>query len=81
MDYTKHIDINPEVMLGKPVIKDTRLTVDLILEELSAGKSHQDLLDAYPRLTEEAIKAALAFAAETLSRAKRPILLRYELRS
>ena len=53
-------------MLGKPVIKNTRLTVDLILEELSAGKSHRDLLNAYPRLTEEAIKAALAFAADAI---------------
>ena len=66
MDYTKHIEINPEVMLGKPVVKNTRLTVDLILEELSAGKSHRDLLNAYPRLTEEAIKAALAFAADAI---------------
>lgn len=53
-------------MLGKPVVKGTRLTVDVILEELSTGKSHQDLLDAYPRLTEEAIKAALAFAADAI---------------
>jgi len=53
-------------MLGKPVVKGTRLTVDLILEELSTGKSYQDLLQAYPRLTEEAIKAALAFAADAI---------------
>ena len=66
MDYIKYIEINPKIMLGKPVIKNTRLTVDLILEELSAGKSHRDLLNAYPRLTEEAIKAALAFAADAI---------------
>lgn len=66
IDYTQLIEVNPRVMLGKPVIKGTRLTVDLVLEELSAGKSYQDLLDAYPRLTETAIKAALAFAADAI---------------
>lgn len=66
IDYTQIIEVNPKVMLGKPVVKGTRLTVELILEELSAGKSHQDLLEAHPRLTEIAIKAALAFAADAI---------------
>ncbi len=66
IDYTQIIEVNPKVMLGKPVIKGTRLTVELVLEELSAGKSHQALLEAYPRLTETAIKAALAFAADSI---------------
>ncbi|MEM6263354.1 MAG: DUF433 domain-containing protein [Bacteroidota bacterium] len=63
-DYIKYIEVNPEVMLGKPVIKGTRLTVALILEDLSVGKTIPDLLNAYPRLTQEAVWAALAFAAK-----------------
>ena len=66
IDYAQFIEVNPKIMLGKPVVKGTRLTVELILEELSAGKSHQDLLAAHPRLTETAIKAALAFAADAI---------------
>ena len=65
-NYMDKIEINPKVMLGKPVIKGTRITVELILEELSAGKTTDDLLNAHPRLTREAILAALAFAADAL---------------
>lgn len=63
----ERIEINPEVMMGKPVIRDTRITVELILRKLSEGASHADLIDAYPRLTEQDIKAALAYAAATLA--------------
>ncbi len=57
---------NPSVMMGKPVIVGTRITVELILEKLAAGETVDDLLKAHPRLTREAIQAALAFAAEAL---------------
>ena len=57
---------DPNVMMGKPVVAGTRITVELILEKLAAGETIQDLLDAHPRLTEEAIRAALAFAAQAL---------------
>ena len=57
---------DPAVMMGKPVIAGTRITVELILEELAAGATPEQLLDAYPRLTREAIQAALGFAAEAL---------------
>ncbi len=60
------IESNPEVMLGKPVIRGTRITVESVLEALGAGESVDDLLAAHPRLTREAIQAALAFAAEAL---------------
>ncbi|MEX0813198.1 MAG: DUF433 domain-containing protein [Chitinophagales bacterium] len=60
------IEINPNIMLGKPVIKGTRITVELILEELSAGKTHKELLEAYPNLSNEGILAALAFASKSL---------------
>lgn len=60
------IESNPKVMMGKPVIAGTRVTVELILEKLAAGESVEQILQAHPRLTEEAIHAALAFAAEAL---------------
>lgn len=57
---------DPNVMMGKPVIAGTRITVELILEKLSAGETMEQILEAHPRLTREAIQAALAFAAEAL---------------
>jgi len=67
MDWRQYIEQRPDVMLGKPVIKGTRLTVELILERLSDGDSEADLLDSHPRLRPEHIRAALAFAAASLS--------------
>jgi len=55
---------DPNVMMGKPVIVGTRITVELILEKLAAGETIEQILDAHPRLTREAIQAALAFAKE-----------------
>ena len=63
----KRIEINPAVMVGKPVIKVTRVPVELILRKLSEGASESDLLDGYPRLTKLDIQAALAYAASTLA--------------
>ena len=57
---------DPKVMMGKPVIAGTRITVELILEKLAAGETVEQILDAHPRLTREAIQGALAFAAESL---------------
>jgi len=62
----KLIVSDPAVMMGKPVIAGTRITVELILEKLAAGETREQLLKAHPRLTPEAIQAALAFAAEAL---------------
>lgn len=53
-------------MMGKPVIASTRITVELLLEKLAAGESKDRILEQHPRLSEEAISAALAFAAEAL---------------
>jgi uncharacterized protein (DUF433 family) len=58
------ISIDPAVMMGKPCIKDTRITVELILRKLGAGRTFADLLESYPKLTEEDLRAALAFAAD-----------------
>ncbi len=63
----ERIEINPHVMLGKPVIRGTRITVELLVRKLSEGATVTDLLDAYPRLTEKDIHAALAYAAATLA--------------
>jgi uncharacterized protein (DUF433 family) len=57
---------DPKVMMGKPVVAGTRITVEFILEELAAGTTVEDLLDAHPRLTEKGIRAALGFAAKSL---------------
>jgi uncharacterized protein (DUF433 family) len=57
---------DPTVMMGKPVIKGTRITVELILEKLAAGETIEQILEAYPHLTREGIQAALSFAAEAL---------------
>ena len=57
---------DPEVMMGKPVIAGTRITVELILEKLAAGETAEQILESHSRLTPEAILAALAFAAEAL---------------
>jgi len=63
---TQHIVSDPGVMMGKPVIAGTRITVELILEELGAGETPEQLLAAHPRLTREGIQVALAFAANAL---------------
>jgi uncharacterized protein (DUF433 family) len=67
MTATNRIEVNPKVMLGKPVIRGTRIPVELILRKLSEGAMEADLLDAYPRLTREDIQAALAYAADILA--------------
>jgi uncharacterized protein (DUF433 family) len=61
------IAINPKVMLGKPVIRGTRITVELILRKLGEGAAHRELLEAYPNLTENGLQAAITFAADTLA--------------
>ena len=67
MILTERIEINPKVMLGKPVIRGTRITVELILRKLSEGASEGDLLDAYPGLTKEDIHAAIRYTADSLA--------------
>jgi uncharacterized protein (DUF433 family) len=57
---------NPKVMLGKPVIRGTRITVELILEKLAAGQTEEQILRVHPHITREGVRAALEFAAEAL---------------
>ena len=60
------IQADPAIMMGKPVVAGTRITVELILEKLAEGETIEHMLAAHPRLTREAIQAALAFAARAL---------------
>jgi len=64
--YEEMIEVNPAVMMGKPVIRGTRITVETILEKLGAGETEEDILAAHPRLTSDCIHAALAYAAKAL---------------
>jgi len=60
------VSSNPGVMMGKPVIVGTRITVESILEKLAAGETVEQIVEAHPRLNEDAVRAALAFAADAL---------------
>jgi uncharacterized protein (DUF433 family) len=76
MTVTDRIEVNPKVMMGKPVIRGTRVTVELILKKLSEGATEADLLDAYPRLTKGDIQAGIRYAANTLAHEETVILTR-----
>lgn len=67
MTMHARIELNPKIMLGKPVIRGTRIPVELILRKLGEGASEQDLLDAFPGLAAEDIHAAMLYAAEALA--------------
>jgi uncharacterized protein (DUF433 family) len=67
MTVTDRIEIDPGIMLGKPVIRGTRIPVELILRKLSEGATEAGLLEAYPRLAREDIQAAMRYAADTLA--------------
>jgi uncharacterized protein (DUF433 family) len=64
---TDRIEINPAVMMGKPVIRGTRITVELILRKLAEDETGRELLEDYPRLIAEDIRAAIAYGAASVS--------------
>jgi uncharacterized protein (DUF433 family) len=66
VDWKTHITSEPKILFGKPVIKNTRIPVDLILEKLAAGDKTDDLLEAYPSITKDDVISCLLFAAETI---------------
>ena len=66
MDVHNLIEVKPDVMLGKPVIKGTRIPVELIVRKLGEGATIDELLDGYVNLNREAIQAALIYAADTI---------------
>ena len=65
MDINKYMEVNAKIMMGKPVIKGTRITVEQILEQLSVINSIDEILESHPHLSKEQIHAALAFAADS----------------
>lgn len=66
VDWREHIHSDDEILLGKPVIKDTRISVEFILERLANGWTEQDILENYPRLTKEALHAVFAYTYECM---------------
>jgi uncharacterized protein (DUF433 family) len=66
MDWQDRISVDPKVLVGKPVIKGTRIAVELLMELLANGWSYQQILSNYPHLTEDDIHAALHYATEIL---------------
>lgn len=64
---TERVELNPAVLAGKPVIRGTRIPVELLLRKLAEGATENDLLDAYPRLALEDIRAALEYAADAIA--------------
>ena len=74
MDWRDHIDSDPRVLGGKPRIKGTRISVDLILRVTGAGWSHGEILDNYPHLTDEAVRAVYLYAAAVVEAGAAPLV-------
>jgi uncharacterized protein (DUF433 family) len=68
VEYTKRIVSDPDIMLGKPVVKGTRITVELILRKMAQGMTIEELLEAYPHLTKDDVLAAVSYSADVISR-------------
>ena len=64
---SERIEINPAIMLGKPVIRGTRITVELVIQKLSEGMSEAEMIIAYPRLSRDDIRAALGYAMHLIT--------------
>jgi uncharacterized protein (DUF433 family) len=70
MSWQDRIVVNPKVLVGKPVIKGTRLSVDFVLELLAERWSHEQILRSYPQLTDDDIWAVLQYASEVMKNEK-----------
>jgi len=70
MRYKKRIEINPNILVGKPIIKGTRISVEFILELLASGWDTEQILKNYPQLTKEDILAAVEYSLEILKEEK-----------
>ena len=68
MDWRDRITVDPRILVGKPVVKGTRIAVEMVVDLLAAGWANQQILDSYPTLTEEDVRACLGYASELLSR-------------
>lgn len=67
MDWRDRIEINPKVLVGKPVIRGTRISVELVLQMMAAGVSEAEILDNYPSLSPDDLQACVAYAAELVA--------------
>ena len=70
MNLLERISVNPKVLVGKPTIRGLRISVDQIIKSLAAGQSTKEILDDYPELEENDIKAALLYASKVLEAEK-----------
>ena len=70
MNWKDRIEVNPEVLVGKPIIKGTRISVELILDRVADGWTMEDVLTSYPHITRDDVLAALSFAAEIFKEEK-----------
>jgi uncharacterized protein (DUF433 family) len=70
MALTERIIVDPKILTGKPVVRGTRISVELVVDLLAAGWSHAQILTSYPHLSEEDIRACLAYAGELLREEK-----------
>lgn len=66
MDGHSRIAVDPKVLVGKPVIRGTRISVEFVVELLAAGWTHEQVLESYPHISEQDIRACLAYAGELL---------------
>jgi uncharacterized protein (DUF433 family) len=66
MDWRDHITVDSRILVGKPVIKGTRISVEMVIDLLAAGWTHQQLFDSYPTLKADDVRACLAYASEIL---------------
>ena len=70
MGLTDRIVIDPKILTGKPIVRGTRISVEFVVELLAAGWTHEQILASYPHLSEEDIRACLAYASELLREEK-----------
>ena len=66
MDWRDHITVDPQILVGKPLVKGTRISVELVIDLLAAGWTQQQVLDSYPTLKADDVRACLAYASEIL---------------
>jgi len=66
MNWRSHIVVDPNILVGKPVIRGTRISVEFVVDLLAAGWSHEQVLESYPHISEQDIRACLAYAGELL---------------
>jgi uncharacterized protein (DUF433 family) len=66
MDWHDHVTMDPRILVGKPVVKGTRISVEMVIDLLAAGWTQQQILDSYPGLKPDDVRACLAYASEIL---------------